>query len=216
MDFKIIEIPGSLPICIGGTINADIAKVMAAVKPVGKDGINNEQKYPFRKAEDLMNALHRCLSSQGVTIAPYKVETQEDVMVTTGTGKQKNKVALTVTYLLQASDGSFRFAQSRGAGEDYGDKASNKAMTFAFKYFIMETFVIPTKDMTDGDEETPAPTVDPLAVELSKATTPEQFAAVSAKMNTETLKTRYKDALRVNMQTHGVKYDKDTGKWSKA
>lgn len=216
MDFKIIEIPGGLPICIGGTINADLSKVMAAIKPVGKDGTNREQNYKFRAAEDLMNALHAAMNQHGVTVTPFRVETLEDAMVTTANGKQKNKVAVAVTYLLQAADGSFRFAQTRGAGEDYADKASNKALTSAYKYFVMETFIVPTKDMADGDEETPAPTVDPLAVELSKATTPEQFAVVAAKLNTSALKARYKDALRVNMQTHGVKYDATTKTWSKA
>ena len=216
MDFRIIEIPGGLPICIGGTINADIAKVMAAVKPVGKDGVNKEQGYKFRAAEDLMNALHVALAEHGVTVTPYRVETLEDVTLTTNKGTQKNKVAVNVTYLLQSADGSFRFAQTRGSGEDYGDKASNKALTSAYKYFVMEAFVVPTKDMADGDEETPAPTVDPIAMELSKATTPEQFAVVAAKLNTPALKTRYKDALRVNMQAHGVKYDATTKTWSKA
>lgn len=216
MDFKIIEVPGGWPICIGGTINADLSKVMAAIKPVGKEGTNREQNYKFRAAEDLMNALHIALAANGVTVTPYQVETLEDVMVTTANGKQKNKVALTVTYLMQAADGSFRFAQTRGAGEDYADKASNKALTSAYKYFVMEAFVVPTKDMSDGDSDTLDAAVDTLALELSKAVTAAEFAAVSAKINTPALQKRYKDALRVNMATHGVKFDKDTGKWSKA
>ena len=40
---------------------------------------------------------------------------------------------------------------------DSGDKASNKAMSSAFKYACFQTFCIPTEEMKDPDAETPPP-----------------------------------------------------------
>ena len=40
---------------------------------------------------------------------------------------------------------------------DSGDKATNKAMSAAFKYACFQTFCIPTEEMKDPDAETPPP-----------------------------------------------------------
>ena len=48
---------------------------------------------------------------------------------------------------------------------DSGDKATNKAMSVAFKYACFQVFCIPTEDMTDPDAETPPPSVPVISVQ---------------------------------------------------
>ena len=40
---------------------------------------------------------------------------------------------------------------------DSGDKATNKAMSIAFKYACFQVFCIPTEEMKDPDSDTPDP-----------------------------------------------------------
>jgi hypothetical protein len=40
---------------------------------------------------------------------------------------------------------------------DSGDKATNKAMSIAFKYACFQVFCIPTEEMIDPDKDTPEP-----------------------------------------------------------
>ena len=78
----------------------------------------------------------------------------------------------TLEYVLV--EGRFRFTGPAGdhaevvtigQGSDTSDKACNKAMSAAIKYALIQTFVIPTRDMTDADATTeemgsPLPPID--------------------------------------------------------
>ena len=58
-------------------------------------------------------------------------------------------------YTFYAEDGSHIEAGVVGEGMDSGDKATNKAMSVAFKYACFQVFCIPTEEMKDPDAETP-------------------------------------------------------------
>jgi len=58
-----------------------------------------------------------------------------------------------VKYTFYADDGSSVQAVVVGEGMDSGDKATNKAMSIAFKYACFQTFCIPTEEMVDPDTE---------------------------------------------------------------
>ncbi len=58
-------------------------------------------------------------------------------------------------YTFYAEDGSHIEAVVVGEGMDSGDKATNKAMSAAFKYACFQVFCIPTEEMKDPDAETP-------------------------------------------------------------
>ena len=53
---------------------------------------------------------------------------------------------------------------------DSGDKASNKAMSAAFKYACFQTFCIPTEEMQDPDAETPPPSTPVYATDQMRDT----------------------------------------------
>jgi hypothetical protein len=61
----------------------------------------------------------------------------------------------TIKYTFYAEDGSSVSATVIGEGMDSGDKATNKAMSIAFKYACFQVFCIPTEEMKDPDADTP-------------------------------------------------------------
>jgi hypothetical protein len=56
-------------------------------------------------------------------------------------------------YLFVTTDGSSLEAVVYGEAMDSGDKATNKAMSAAHKYALLQTFLIPTEDVEDSDAD---------------------------------------------------------------
>lgn len=131
-----------------------MAAVMSEVTAVGKTGQNREQGYAFRSIDEFMNSLHGPLSKHGVVITPKILERQISERERRNGGITRI-VDLLVEYTFHSPDGSYVTTITAGEGADVADKATNKAMAGALKYAIMQTFVVPTRDMIDGDSETP-------------------------------------------------------------
>ncbi len=59
-------------------------------------------------------------------------------------------------YDFYAEDGSkLTVGPIPSEGLDSGDKATNKALSAAFKYMCIQTFWVPTEDIEDGDKDSP-------------------------------------------------------------
>ena len=52
-------------------------------------------------------------------------------------------------------DGSQLTADGWGEAADSGDKGYNKCKSIALKYVLMQTFLVPLKDIADPDADTP-------------------------------------------------------------
>lgn len=135
-----------------------MSDVMRDVGSVGKDSTNSSQGYKFRGIDALLNAVHPALVKHGVIIVPSvidsKVEMREVTRSNGKTGLDKH-VQLRVLFSFFAEDGSNITACTEGEGLDSGDKATNKAMSGALKYALIQTLSIPTEDMEDSDRTTP-------------------------------------------------------------
>lgn len=134
------------------TINA----VMEEIGAVGKNSINEQQKYMYRGVDDVMNALNPAFIKHKLLMVP-EVVSQKREERQTANGKNIIYSVLSVKYTFYAEDGSSIYTIVPGEGMDSGDKASNKAMSSAFKYACFQTFCIPTEEMKDPDAETPPP-----------------------------------------------------------
>lgn len=167
--YQVIQLPTG-PVCLGGGIHKAMSEIIKDVPAVGKDGHNEKQGYNFRKIDDFMDAMHSVMSKHQVGIRQLNVEVLKDDMVQYNQTppKYKGQSSLLVTYMFQHADGSFQTAQSIGFGEDYGDKATNKALSASFKYLIMTTFVVPLKEMTEGDLDSLPPASTNITVNDSK------------------------------------------------
>jgi len=131
-----------------------IPKISARIPAIGKDQKNIQQGYKFRGIDDMCNQLQPILSEFGVTIWPEVISTVRETRVTKS-GGNLYAIIHTVRYHIVASDGSEVAPVVVGEGADSGDKASNKAMTSAFKYVLIQTFMMRTDDIEDGDRVNP-------------------------------------------------------------
>lgn len=139
-------------------IQQRICAVMGAMGAIGKTERNREQGYAFRGIDAFMNALQPKLVEHGVVITPVVLE-RSSFERDRRRGDQlvgvTRIVELLVEFTFTGIDGSSLVVVTAGEGADVADKATNKAMSGALKYAIMQTFMVPTEAMSDGDAETP-------------------------------------------------------------
>lgn len=139
-----------------GKIYAQIIAAMKDIEAIGKAKYNKQQGFAFRGIDDVMNALHPVLTKHDIfTVTEVLEQTREHR--TTERGSQLNYSLLKFRTRFYTTDGSYVDAVTMGEGMDSGDKASNKAMSIAYKYALFQVFCIPTEEMKDPDAETPPP-----------------------------------------------------------
>lgn len=133
-----------------------IANVMATL---ARDGIskgrrNQQQGYQFRGIDDVYNALAPVLSSEKLIMLP-RVLSRHVVERQTKSGGALFYVTVDAEFdLVSAEDGSKHTIRTCGEAMDSADKATNKAMSAAYKYAAMQAFCIPTEGDNDADAHT--------------------------------------------------------------
>jgi hypothetical protein len=133
-----------------------IASVTAALAKEGiqKDRRNQQQGYNFRGIDDVYNALAPLLAAHKLCILP-NVECREVTERESGQGKALFYVAVRVNFaFVSAVDGSCHHVVTYGEAMDSADKATNKAMSAAYKYAALQAFCIPTEGDNDADSTT--------------------------------------------------------------
>lgn len=129
-----------------------IQAVMGEIGAVGKTSKNAQQGFMYRGIDAVMNALQPALIKHGVFVVPEILEqTREERVNAKGTTLIYS--ICKIKYNFYAQDGSSVSATVIGEGMDTGDKATNKAMSIAFKYACFQVFCIPTEEMVDPDAE---------------------------------------------------------------
>lgn len=133
-------------------IYAQLAKVMTGVNAVGKNDRNDAQRFQFRGIDAVLNAVGPVLRTHGVVVIPSVVDTVRET-ITTGNGKSMMRVSLIVDYAFYAADGSSVTARVAAEAFDFGDKATPKAMSVAFRTALIQALALPT-DEPDPDHDT--------------------------------------------------------------
>jgi hypothetical protein len=139
-------------------VMADIAK-----EGIAKGRNNQQQGYKFRGIDDVYNALSPILSAHKLVMLP-RVLTRDVIERQTKSGGALFYVTVDMEFtLVCAEDGSAHVIRTYGEAMDIGDKATNKAMSAAYKYAAMQAFCIPTEGDNDADAVTHevAPKADP-------------------------------------------------------
>lgn len=153
-----------------------INKVQAALSKTGisKDRHNSQGAgYKFRGIDDVYNAIAPLLAEHGLVIIPR--------MLARGCEERQSKNGGALFYVtveaefdfVAAADGSKHTARTFGEAMDSGDKATNKAMSAAYKYAAFQTFAIPTEGDNDPDAHT-----HEVTAKTSACITDEQAAEV--------------------------------------
>ena len=146
-------------------VSADLARA-----GVSKDSKNAQQGYNFRGIDAMYNALAPLLSKHGLVILP-RTMTRDVVERQTKSGSALFYVTVEVEFdFVSAKDGSKHVVKTYGEAMDSADKATNKAMSAAYKYAVMQAFCIPTS----GDNDADATTHDVAA--CSRQNTPQRDA----------------------------------------
>lgn len=136
-------------------IHQSLIAVMRDMEAIGKDKVNQAQKFKFRGIDDIYNAIHPLLAKHGIVTCPCVSKSEYGEMQSKSGGTMVH-VKLLVEYDFVAEDGSsLHVGPIASEALDSGDKASNKAMAFAHKYAILQTFCIPTEDVAEGDKDSP-------------------------------------------------------------
>lgn len=133
-------------------IYESISAVMAEVGAVGKNSKNNQQNFMYRGVDAVMNALSPALTKCKVFVVPEVLEQTREER-TTAKGALLIYSICKIKFTFYAEDGTSISATVIGEGMDSGDKATNKAMSIAFKYACFQVFCIPTEEMVDPDAE---------------------------------------------------------------
>jgi len=138
------------------TIYTAINSIMEEIGAITKSKKNSSQGqgFMYRGVDDVMNALQPLLIKHGVFCVPEVLEHTREERQTKSGGNLIYSI-LKTKYTFYAADGSSVNTIVIGEGMDSGDKASNKALSIAFKYACFQLFCIPTEEMKDPDSETP-------------------------------------------------------------
>lgn len=130
--------------------------INAVAAALGKSGISKDRQgtgqfnYKFRGIDDVYAALSPLLSEHGLCILPNVLERTCETH-TSKSGTNLFYVAVKVRFdIVSVADGSSHSIMTMGEAMDSGDKATNKAMSAAYKYAAFMTFCIPT----EGDNDT--------------------------------------------------------------
>ena len=141
-------------------IQADLAK-----EGITKSRKNQQQGYNFRGIDDVFNALSPLLAKHGLCILPRILTRHCDERQSKNGGVMSYVTVEAEFDFVCASDGSKHVVRTFGEAMDSADKATNKAMSAAYKYAAFQAFAIPTEGDNDADAHTPTPAP-------RKATTP--------------------------------------------
>ncbi len=133
-----------------------IAAVQGSLAKVGisKSRRNQQQGYNFRGIDEVYAALSPLLAESGLVIIPRMME-RECIEGQTRKGDPLFRVTVKAEFdFVAAEDGSKHTASTFGEAMDSADKATNKAMSAAYKYAAFMTFAIPTEGDNDADAVT--------------------------------------------------------------
>lgn len=130
-------------------VQSDLAKA-----GISKDRTNTFDKYQFRGIDDVYNALAPLLAKHGLCILP-RILSRQVVERESQKGGALFYVTVEAEFdFVSAEDGSKHVVRTFGEAMDRGDKATNKAMSAAYKYAAFQAFAIPTEGDNDADAQT--------------------------------------------------------------
>lgn len=134
-----------------------IHQVMQDIQYLQKDGFvetGNGKGYKAMTDEKVASTLRPALLKARLVILPVSMETartDEDVTDKFGNVKKNRVTDCSVTYRIFDIDNPSDYVDvaSSGTGVDTQDKGIGKAMTYARKYMLLNTFLIPTGNDTE-------------------------------------------------------------------
>lgn len=140
-------------------ITKAILEVMKEIKGIEKNSNVGSGNYGYKGVndKDVKVTIGRAMQAHGLAIVPTAVEetTQMSEWDETYNNQTKRKQSVftkvTTKYLLLHESGESLEIAGYGHGVDNQDKGAGKATTYALKYALLYTFLVPTGDIDDSD-----------------------------------------------------------------
>lgn len=130
-----------------------INAIMQEIEAIGKNKKNQQQGYSFRGIDDMYNALQPLFKKNAVFITSNVLESKREERQTAKGGVLIYTIAK-CQFKFFTTDGSYIESVLEGEAMDSGDKSTNKAMSTALKYALMQMFLIPTEEKLDTEYDT--------------------------------------------------------------
>lgn len=165
-----------------------------ASQGIDKARSNAAQGFKFRGIDDCLNSLAPLFAKEKLLMLPRVVSRHVQDRQTAKGGTLIYTVLEVEFDFVSSVDGSKITIRTIGEAMDSGDKSSNKSMSAAYKYAVIQAFCIPTEGMLDADQETHqvAPAITTLAVE----TINHHIEEMAKPKDLATLKTVYAAAVK--------------------
>lgn len=136
-----------------------IIAVMKDVKGIDKSMTvgTGQMTYKGVPDQEVKKIIGEAMQKHGLCILPIdscaKTEVTRWEEVYNGNAKQRQSVftELTTKYLLLHESGESQIISGYGHGVDSQDKGAGKASTYALKYALLYTFMVPTGKIDDSD-----------------------------------------------------------------
>jgi len=142
-----------------------VIAVMSEIKGIEKTKDVGEGRYSFKGVEDRLvkQIIGGAMERHGLCLLPIDVQDEVINERWDDGGRQKTSVFTKVKtkYLLLHESGESVELTGYGHGTDSQDKSAGKATTYALKYTLLYTFLVPTGKIDDADDTNPAPTTRP-------------------------------------------------------
>lgn len=138
-------------------VQGDLAKVGIAKKRRNEQGSG----YNFRGIDDVYAVLSPLLAEHGLVVIPRMMSREVSERSSRNGGMLFDVTVHAEFDFVSAVDGSKHTAATFGEAMDSGDKATNKAMSAAYKYVAFMTFAIPTEGDNDADATTHEVAIEP-------------------------------------------------------
>ena len=136
---------------------------------IGKTKRNTQQGFAYRGVDDVMQALAAALPKCGLVMLP-RVTNRTERAAPSMSGGTIYTVILDVEWdLVSTVDGTLHTIVVQGESMDSGDKATNKALSAAYKYAAVLAFSIPLEGIEDADAHSPEAGAAPAAVPVTCA-----------------------------------------------
>lgn len=147
-------------------VHEAVLDVMSTVRSVSKDGYNDHGGFNFRGIDAVMNAVGPALRQHRVLVRPRRVLEHTLASRARNNGGAMNYCTVRVEYVFVGPRGDELAGEAVGESFDSGDKSTPKAMSVAFRTFLLQSLTLPT-DEPDPDLDTytaPVPSMITLAV----------------------------------------------------
>lgn len=137
--------------------------INAVQKALSKTGISKDRTntqgsgYKFRGIDDVYNHLSPLMAEHGLCVLPRMISRACEERASKNGGALFYVTVEAEFDFVSAEDGTSHVVRTFGEAMDSGDKATNKAMSAAYKYAAFQAFAIPTEADNDADASTPPP-----------------------------------------------------------